>query len=180
VKNHLKFAGLVAVILGLAAASYVVAFQDSRSGPNHVKGNMDGYQENPSISTTGQGTVDLRIDEDGQTIEFEVNYSGLEGTALVSHIHFSRERVNGPVVVFFCGGGGKGPCPLEGTVTGTITASDIPNPATPAPGSAAANGLNTFEELVRAIRAGATYANVHSTKWPGGEIRGQIRVADER
>jgi hypothetical protein len=31
-----------------------------------------------------------------------------------------------------------------------------------------------FEELVRAIRAGFTYANVHTTRWPGGEVRGQI------
>ncbi len=171
-------AGIVSAVVGLGA--YVGAFQDSRSGPNHVTGDLDGYQENPSISTTGRGTVDLRIDDEAQTIDFEVTYSGLEGTATVSHIHFARERVNGPVVVFFCGGGGKGACPPEGTVTGTITASDVPDPATPAPGSAAANGLNTFEELVRAIRAGATYANVHSTNWPGGEIRGQIHVADER
>ena len=31
-----------------------------------------------------------------------------------------------------------------------------------------------FDELLRAIRAGATYVNVHSTRWPGGEIRSQI------
>ena len=31
-----------------------------------------------------------------------------------------------------------------------------------------------FDELVRAMRAGATYANVHTTLVPGGEIRGQI------
>ena len=33
-----------------------------------------------------------------------------------------------------------------------------------------------FAELVAAIRAGHTYVNVHSTKWPGGEIRAQIRA----
>ena len=32
-----------------------------------------------------------------------------------------------------------------------------------------------FDEFVRAIRAGATYANVHSTAFPPGEIRGQIQ-----
>lgn len=33
----------------------------------------------------------------------------------------------------------------------------------------------SFDVLVRAIRAGYTYANVHTTRWPGGEIRGQIQ-----
>ena len=36
-----------------------------------------------------------------------------------------------------------------------------------------------FDELVRAIRAGVTYANVHSEKFPGGEIRGQIEGGDD-
>ena len=176
--KHLISTGLTIAVVALAVGA-AVASDDDRRGPNHAKGRMDGFQENPSISTTGHGRIDLRIDEDAQTIEFEESYSGLEGTVMVSHIHFSRERVNGPVVVFLCGGGGRGPCPQEGTVTGTIVASDIPNPVTPTAGSAAANGLNTFEELVRAIRARATYANVHSSKWPGGEIRGQINVGDE-
>ncbi len=31
-----------------------------------------------------------------------------------------------------------------------------------------------WSEALAAIRAGKAYANVHSTKWPGGEIRGQL------
>ena len=59
--------------------------------------------------------------------------------------------------------------PTEAVVTGVITPADIIGPTTQGiePGS--------FDEAVRAIRAGATYANVHSTRWPQGEIRGQIR-----
>ena len=48
---------------------------------------------------------------------------------------------------------------------------------TPAQVLAAANqGLDAeeFDELVRAIRAGAAYVNVHSSLFPPGEIRGQI------
>jgi hypothetical protein len=36
-----------------------------------------------------------------------------------------------------------------------------------------------FAELVRAIRAGATYANVHTDKHPTGEIRGHIQTDDD-
>ena len=62
-------------------------------------------------------------------------------------------------------------CPQSGTVTGTITAANVIAPMTPQ-GIAAGE----FAELVEAMRAGVTYANVHSLpQFPGGEIRGQIR-----
>jgi hypothetical protein len=31
-----------------------------------------------------------------------------------------------------------------------------------------------FAEIAAAIREGVAYANVHTSKWPGGEIRGQL------
>ncbi len=54
------------------------------------------------------------------------------------------------------------------TVTGTIDADDVIGPA--------AQGIAPGElgELVRAMKSGVTYANVHSTKFPGGEIRSQL------
>ena len=33
-----------------------------------------------------------------------------------------------------------------------------------------------LHELVAMLRSGRTYANVHTAKFPGGEIRGQVRV----
>jgi len=57
-------------------------------------------------------------------------------------------------------------------VTGVIDAADVIGPA----GQGIAPG--EFNELVRAIRSGNTYANVHTNMYPGGEIRGQIRGDD--
>ena len=64
--------------------------------------------------------------------------------------------------------------PQEGVVTGTVTSADVIGPASQgiAPGE--------FGELVRAMRAGITYVNVHSTMFPAGEIRGQINDANQR
>jgi hypothetical protein len=79
------------------------------------------------------------------------------------------------VSAFLCGGGTKPVCPpAGGTVTGMIFPSDVIGPTAQgiAPGE--------FEELVRAIRAGATYANVHTTGRPGGEIRGLIQTREDR
>ena len=82
--------------------------------------------------------------------------------------------------MFLCDNTGAGPagtkpCPdPSGTVTGTLHAADVIGPASQgiAPGE--------FAELVRAIRAGATYANVHSVKYPGGEIRAQLEKGKHR
>ncbi len=79
--------------------------------------------------------------------------------------------------MFLCTNLGNGPvgtqaCPPSGTVTGTIRPVDVIGPA----GQGIAAG--EFDELVAAIRAGATYANVHTDLRPGGEIRGQLGDRD--
>jgi len=177
--HKLRFATVAVAALFLSGA-YAAAAEgpDHRS---HFKADLVGFEENPSNSTAGHGHVDIRIDEDAQKIVFELTYEDLEGVSpfvsggvvLFSHIHVSARRVNGGVAVFFCGGGGKPECPTpSGTVTGEIIASDIVGPAAQGikPGEPTA-----FEELVRAIRSGFAYANLHTTFWPGGEIRGQLR-----
>ena len=91
-------------------------------------------------------------------------------TALsAAHIHLGARATAGGVSAFLCGGGGQPACPPGGgTVTGTITPANILGPA----GQGIADG--EFDELSGAMRAGATYANVHTAQFPGGEIRGQI------
>ena len=91
-----------------------------------------------------------------------------------AHIHFAQKSVNGAISVFLCSNLGNGPagtqaCPPSGTISGTIVAANVT-------AGAAAQGIAAGElaELLAAIRAGKTYANVHSTKFPGGEIRDQI------
>ena len=93
---------------------------------------------------------------------------------MFAHIHFGQRSVNGGVAASLCGGGGKPACPQSGTVTGTVVPADVVGPA----GQGIAAG--EFDELVAAIRAGRTYANVHSTKFPPGEIRGQINDDNQR
>lgn len=174
--KQVKYASLITVILGLAGASFAMA-QDGSRGPRHVRADLNGYQEVNSISTTGEGRFTASIDDENQLITYEVSYSGLEGaTTTQSHIHFAQRSVNGAVHAFLCGGGDKPPCPAtEGTVTDVIDAADV-LASVPDRGIEA----GAFEEFVQAIRAGHTYVNVHTTKWPGGEIRGQIHDRDQK
>lgn len=173
---HSRHLGTVTVILGLAAASYALA-QGSTPGARQVRADLNGYQEVNSISTTGEGRFTASIDDENRLITYELSYAGLEGsTTNAAHIHFAQRSVNGGVNAFLCGGGDAPPCPpIEGTVTGVIDAADV-LAADPNRGIEA----GAFEELVQAIRAGHTYVNVHTNKWPGGEIRGQIQDRDQK
>ena len=138
---------------------------------------LDGFQEVPAISTTGMGNFHAEVQE--EQITYELSYEGLEGQVRQAHIHIGQEGVNGGIVAFLCTNQANAPdpetpnCPSSGTVTGTIDASDIV--AVEPQGIAAGE----FEEVMRAMESGATYVNVHSDLFPGGEIRGEVEAAEE-
>jgi hypothetical protein len=134
-----------------------------------------------AISTGARGEFRGKINKDGTEIQFELSYTGIETAVTQAHIHFGQRRTQGGVSVFLCQTTGSpdptghaDTCPAQsGTVTGTLTEANVIGPANQ--GIAAGE----FGELVRAIRAGVTYVNVHSTRFPSGEIRGQAKVRNE-
>src|ERR671915_645854 len=157
----------LAAAVAIVSIVSVVATTAMAGDGNNVKAKLSGFEEVPAISTAGSGEFKAKIRS--QQIDYTLSYRDLEGGAVsAAHIHLGQRSVNGGVSAFLCGGGDKPPCPPSGTVEGTIDPADVIGPASQgiAPGE--------FDELVRAIRAGVTYANVHTTQFPGGEIRGQI------
>ena len=165
----------IAVIALVAASSIIYA-----QGFKNISEVLTGYEETAAtgggaVSTTGNGTFNARISNDESEIHWELSYSDLEGAIQQAHIHFGQRAITGPISVFLCTNLGNGPlgtqsCPAPpATISGTITAADVTNLANERGISA-----GELDELIDAIRAGATYVNVHSTRWPGGEIRSQI------
>src|SRR5262245_7329369 len=162
----------VAAIAALGAGSFALA----GSGTNNFKGDLSGYGETPvALSTTGNGTFQAKIDDAAQEITYTLSYADLEGSVLQAHIHFGSSQQTGGISLFLCTNLGNGPvgtqlCPAApATVTGTLRPADVVGPA----GQGIAAG--EFAEIVDAMRAGKTYANVHSSKYPAGEIRLQLR-----
>jgi hypothetical protein len=173
------FAALAVGAAALAVAAYALA---GGSGPgfNHLSATMSSYQEVPSVSSTGTADFTADVAKDGQSISWQLTYSGLESHVLQSHIHFGQRSVNGGISVFLCTNLGNGPagtqaCPDAGTISGTITPADV-SPQIAATAGARTQGINTgeWDELMRAIDAGKTYANIHTVLEPGGEIRAQL------
>jgi hypothetical protein len=180
-KQYLNFAA--APVLLLIAG--VTGAHDSDPTTFRISAELKPTSEVPVVSSVAHGSFKATVDTVNQTIAYELTYDGLEGTVQQSHIHIGQGSVNGGVSVFLCGNAPTVPpvavpqppaCPVTfpATVTGVITAANIIGPAAQgiAPTSAT---TNEFAELVELLRDGDTYANVHSTKFPGGEIRGQVR-----
>jgi hypothetical protein len=175
-KNLWTKKSLVISLMILSLSVFTVTWVSAdHGGDKKFRARLIGYEETPaSISTTGRGNLRARINESAQTITYRLTYSDLEGaTTSAAHIHLGQRRTTGGVSAFLCGGGDKPPCPpTGGTVNGVIDPADVIGPT----GQGIAPG--EFDELVRAIRLGYTYANVHTNLYPSGEIRGQIRIDD--
>lgn len=162
----------VMIVAGGAPASLA---HDNKNREEIVRARLVGFQEVPALSTPAGGRFKAVIDEDSGMVTYTLSYDNLVGLVQQAHIHFGQRGVNGGISVFLCSNLGNGPagtpaCPAPpAEVTGTFTSAAVIGPATQgiAPGELA--------ELLAAIRSRVAYANVHSDKFPAGEIRGQIR-----
>ena len=172
---------LFAVAAVVGVAGFTAAATAGDRGRDFETG-MSGFEEVPSVSTTGGGQVDAAVNRAGTELRYTLRYRNLEGAVSQSHIHFGEEHTNGGIVVFLCTNLGNGPVgrdvppcpPPPAEVEGVLTADDVSTAVASAPARTQGIAEREFAELVRAMRAGATYANVHSDRWPGGEIRGQF------
>lgn len=174
-------AGVAVTMLG---ASSLVAGEDFGGKKFTVRAGLVGLQEVPAISTVARGTFKAEVDLEAGTITWVLRYDALEGNVTQAHVHFGQHSVNGGISYFLCSNLANPPpgtqaCPAPpAEVTGVITAAEVIGPG-PVVGPPAAPGQGiepgAIAEIAAAMRAGVAYANVHTSKWPGGEIRGQLR-----
>jgi len=121
-----------------------------------------------AVESRAQGQAIFRVAKDGQSIHYQLNVAGLED-GFMAHIHSAPAGDNGPVVVWLYPASPP-PQPIDGRfdgvlAAGTITAANLVGPL----------AGQTLEALLELIRAGNAYVNVHTSAYPAGEVRGQIR-----
>jgi len=172
-------AALVAVPFILLGAPANAA----KANVTNFHGTFSGFEEVGALnaetgaifSPNAKATVDLDLNRAARTITFKLTFSGLSAPVTQSHIHFGKRHVPGGIMVFFCTNLNNGPagtqmCPAGGgTVTGTITGGDV----RPLPGQHITAG--DFDALVAVLDSDSAYGNIHTTNFPAGEIRAQIR-----
>jgi CHRD domain len=184
---------LSAGLIFLAAAQPLTAHDDDHDAHkknSRINIKLNGFNENvppaafpgtvQALSTPAIGQFKAKINRRGgaTSIDYELSYQGFaaDNSPTQAHIHFGQRWQNGGISVFLCTNLGNGPAgtqacpPSPATITGTIVAADVIGPA----GQGIAAG--EFAEFLDALDAGATYANVHTPRFPGGEIRAQLKV----
>ena len=168
----MKISTLTVAALAALAAFYTGNPRMARAEDSqNFTAKLVGDNEVPPINTKATATLELTV---WSTITFTITYANLSTPLLFSHFHFAPTKVAGGVMIFLCGGGGQPTCPqtLSGTITGTITAANVTG--VPAQGIAAGDLTSALE----AVGEGNAYINMHTTMFPGGELRGQIERAN--
>jgi CHRD domain len=175
---------LGALVTALATGSFAIAkgSRDGDGGKRSFRVKLDGWQEDPSQVTVARGDFRMRV-VNPDLIEFWLSYTGLEGPVQQAHIHIGNHHENGGISAWLCKTPGFAPpppalapeetCPQSGELHGFIERRDITGPT----GQGVEPG--NMEDFLRAARHGDAYANVHSGRAPGGEIRGDFNRHDE-
>jgi CHRD domain len=139
------------------------ACDDATEGQEIYVTSLSGGNEVPARSTAANGFSQVIID--GDQVHYAVEIDDIQNV-FAAHIHTGANGVNGPVRVTFFNDQTNRVSTSDKTILadGTFTAADV-------------SGIS-FADLLAAIRNGTAYVNVHTTQFPGGEIRGQLSRAN--
>lgn len=144
---YVVFTIFLTVSLGLAAEHGT--FKAKLSGKNVV----------PAVETKAKGEADFKLSKDGKELTYILTLTNIENVT-AAHIHLGGMSENGgPIVGLFAGPKKEGKFSGE-LVKGTIKDKDLAG--------------KSVGDIVALIRSGGTYVNVHTDKFPDGEVRGQI------
>jgi hypothetical protein len=136
----------------LAVAAAVLAFAVSPAFAEQIKftASLVGTSEVPPTDSAATGTVEATLDTDTKGFTYKVTYEGLSGDASAAHFHGpAQEGENAAPVV-----------PIEGALASPI------------------EGTATLDDAqIADLQAGLWYFNVHTAKFPDGEVRGQLAKA---
>jgi CHRD domain len=197
VRTIVATAGLLALITPATGSAH-----DDRDNDRRLRINLTGFQEVippnlglGAIFSTGSGRLKLKIDKQNRTIDYELTYSFPDAAATPTvgaqfvnqaHLHFGQKHTTGGITVWLCQSADN-PAPAavaaatpacpspSGTVTGTIAPGQVLALA----GQGLPAGQDGFDALLDALQSDAIYGNVHTDRFPSGEIRGQFADRDD-
>ena len=154
----------LALVLGLLSAGC----NDATEGKQFFQADLSGANEVPARDTAATGVCGFVVT--GNRVDFSITTEGLSSGVVGAHIHLAPAGSNGPIRVPFINPNLAG--------TNTVTPFAAPNEGVLIEnsfGSSDVTGGLSLDDVLNAMRSGGAYCNIHTTNFPGGEIRGQIR-----
>jgi predicted outer membrane repeat protein len=122
---------------------------------------LDGTQQVPPTDSPATGSADLLLSPDQTTLTFYVTFVNLEGMPTAIHLHNAPAGQNGPVATDADGA--------------NIELSDLPQDTSDTAGP---QTFTVTADFVSQLLQGNIYVNLHTTAFTGGEIRGQVGLAN--
>jgi hypothetical protein len=153
--------------LGLILGASSIACDKPAEDASLFQADLSGAGENPARSTPAVGTVGLYVN--GNTVDYTIEVHGITNVT-GAHIHSGAAGSNGSIRIGLFPGPPNNFLPAGqtvATVDGILISGSF--------NSSQVTGV-TYDELLSEMRAGTAYANVHTTQYPGGEVRGQVRL----
>jgi hypothetical protein len=146
----------------------------SRGSITTYTANLDGPSESPPNVSPATGFAQVDYDNVAQTLHVHVTFSGLTTPNTASHIHGNTAvpgAGNAGVITTTPTFPGFPSGVTSGSYDGTL---DLTSAGSYNPAFVTANGGLPQAEaaLIAGLGSGETYLNIHTTQFPGGEIRG--------
>ncbi|BCS52951.1 CHRD domain-containing protein [Geobacter sp. SVR] len=151
-------------LLMLAVLAIFVSVSVGMAAEKTFKAKLAGRESVPTVQTKASGDAEFKLSKDGKQLDYKLTVKDIENVT-AAHIHLGKKGENGPPVAgIFAGPKKTGK--FKGVLAeGVITDKDLM-------GDFQGKGLDA---LVKEIKAGNTFVNVHTDAHPDGEIRGQIK-----
>ena len=171
-KKRVSFFGLLVTVLMFSAVA--------RADQLVFTATLTGSQEVPPTGSAGTGTALVTLNTATNLLTVNVSFAGLGSPTVASHIHccapLGTNAMVATAVPTFPG------FPL-GVTTGTyLMTFDLTNVSTYNPAFITAHGgtvAGAQAAFIAGLIAGQTYLNIHTSQFPGGEIRGQLQAVPE-
>jgi hypothetical protein len=139
------------------------AKQDVRNFRTH----LTGGQEVPSNDSRATGQAIFQLSKDGTELSYKLIVANISNVTM-AHIHLAPAGANGPVVLWLYPSAPPAqliPGRVNGVIgEGVVTEANLVGQLAGQPLSA----------LIEHIVNGNAYVNVHTSQFPGGEVRGQL------
>ena len=149
-------------LLMLVVLAAFFAVSTGYAAEHSFKAKLTPKEEVAKPDAKSSGKAEFKLSKDGKELVYKLHVKDVMDVS-AAHIHVGKKGENGPPIVGLFSGGKKGKFSgvlSEGKVSGNDLMGDY---------------KGKFDELVKLMRSGDTYVNVHTDKYPDGEIRGQIK-----